>query len=423
MIDTTPTRVPPAGERTGAPRRPFAAFRSDPPGFGRPPQGTYDTYRRIRANPTVALARGIATAPVRTAEWALQARDDVDDARVAFIQRQVAAFWPALVRDALLALDYGWQPFEKVFAVRGGRVVYAALKPLLPDCTEILLTREHGHFAGLRQDDVTLPPEKCFVFTHDGEAGNPYGRSRHENIRAAAWHPWNELADKQARYATKVAGVIPLIRYPVGESADAGGAVAGNYDIAVGILRSLGRGEGVAMPQDYAPWAGDLARQGIDPQALAAWQISFLEPSGSHGGEFAEMMRHYESLMFRGWLVPERAGAEGVHGTRADADRHADVALLIADLVLEDLIQAVNAGLVDPLLTYNFGPEAAGSVWIRRGGLDPALRTFFRDVIRQVLATGPGPDLFRRWLDVDALIDAAGLPKAREIVPAATEGT
>ncbi len=412
MIKAATTPAPDLHERTGAQTKRYAAALSDVPGSSRPPAGTYHTYRRIRGNPTVALARMIATAPIRTADWSVRADDDAPADRVAFIRRQATAVWPALVRDALWALDYGWQGFEKVFEVRDGRVVFRKLKPLLPDSTQILLTEDHGRFAGLRQGDVTLGPDKCFVFTHDAEAGNPYGRSRHENVRAAAWHPWNELADKQARYATKVAGVVPLIRYPVGESADAGGATVSNYDIAVGILKSLGRGEGVAMPQEYAPWAGDLARQGIDPEAMAAWQISFLEPSANHGRDFTEMMRHYESLMFRGWLVPERAGAEGRHGTKADADRHADVALMIADLVLEDIIRAVNAWLIDPLLVYNFGPAAAGTVRIIRSGLDPAMRTFFRDVIKQVLAAQPAPELLRKWLDVDALIESTGLPGA-----------
>ena len=46
------------------------------PGFGRPAAGTITTYRLMRANPTIAIARMAATAPARAAKWSFEADDD-----------------------------------------------------------------------------------------------------------------------------------------------------------------------------------------------------------------------------------------------------------------------------------------------------------------------------------------------------------
>ena len=65
---------------------------SDP--FKKPDPGTYKTYREMRKNPTIAMARMLATAPVRTAEWSLEADEGVPAARVDFIKAQLDKHWP-----------------------------------------------------------------------------------------------------------------------------------------------------------------------------------------------------------------------------------------------------------------------------------------------------------------------------------------
>lgn len=376
----------------------------------RPPAGSFETYRAMRGNPTVALARIAATAPVRAAEWTLQADADAPAERVEFIRSQLQALWPMLVKDILYALDYGFQAFEKVFELQGGRLVYRKIKPLAPQRTEILVDEATGAFAGLRQGDVVLPAEKCFLFTYDGEAGNFYGRSRHENIREHAWAPWMDLSAKRGQYFRKVAGVVPVIEYPEGTSQDESGATRSNFDLARSVLQNLGSGKGVAMPNVFARYAGDFARGGVDLEQLKAWHISFLETSEQHGGEFTETMRHLESLMLRGWLVPERAVSEGQYGTKAEAGEHARVVLAAADLLLQDVLRHVNWYLVDPLLALNFGRESAGTVRVTRGGLTGDQQTFFRDLVSQVLSSGPNAEMLLKLINLEALLDSTGLP-------------
>ncbi|HPS52800.1 MAG TPA: hypothetical protein PLK08_04530, partial [Phycisphaerae bacterium] len=213
----------------------------------------------------------------------------------------------------------------------------------------------------------------------------------------------------------KVAGVIPMIEYPPGESLDQNGNLKTNYELAAMILANLGKGNGVAMPNVLAKYAEDLARQGVDISQLKAWMISFLEVQGSHGDMFEKLMRHRESLMMRGWLVPERTATEGQHGTNAEAVTHGELSLVVADQTLLEMLQAVNWHLVNPLLRTNFGQQAENKVWISRSGLDPEQKAFLRNIMQSILTNPANVDLFTTMLDVDAMLDDTGLPKGSDI--------
>jgi len=384
-------------------------------GYSSPPPGTYETYRRMRSNPTIALARVVATIPIRTADVGFEPKDGVDDSVLAFVQDVMEPLWPTLVKNLIYALDYGHAAFEKVWEVREGRLVYGKLKPLLPDMTELMVTEANGKFAGLRQKDVLLPPSKSFVYTYDGEAGDLHGRSRDENVRPVWWQ-WEQAIAKEGQYVTKVAGVIPQIEYPEGKSLDRNGAEKDNFELAQAVLNQLGRGNGVAMPNTLAKYAQDLVRQGVDISKLKSWIISFLEVTGAHGTEINGILRHKESLMMRGWLVPERAAIEGQHGTLAESGEHGDVAVAVAAAILEDILLAVNRYLINPLLVVNFGPRAKHAVTMTSAGISSDQKAFIRQVVSGVITQPGNVDLFLRLLDYDALLDQAGLPKAEEVI-------
>jgi hypothetical protein len=411
----TSSTSPLQGERTGPQGLQGSAtvggFLSQWPGYSVPPAGRLGTYRLMRGNPTIAIARVAATAPIRAARWSYQSRAGGADERVAFIRDQLEPIRPLLVGESLRALDFGFQAFEKVYAVQGGRLVLRRLKPLSPEGTAVLIDRRGGAFAGLRQGEVTLPASKAFVFTYDGEPGDFYGRSRHENVRESAWAPWVDLLRRQGQYVNKAAGVVPLIEYPEGVSHDRQGRSRDNFELAEAVAQQLGQGHGVTMPNVLARYAEDMVRSGMDPAQLRAWKISFLETRAGHGSEFVQMMRHFESLMLRGWLVPERTVAEGSAGTRADAAEHADLALVVAQQVLEDLVRHVNWHVIDPLLALNFGPDARGSVWVEPAPLLDEQAGFLRELVQRVLTSNADESLLRQMLDVDALLERTGVPR------------
>ena len=381
-------------------------------GYGQAPAGNFDTYRRMRGNPTIAIARIAAAAPVKSANISWQGEDQE---AVDFVRDNLEPIWSQLIHNILYALDYGYQPFEKVWEYDGesGLWRYRKIKPLEVTTTKIKMDKDTGAFAGLQQKGVELGPEKSFVFTYDSEAGNFYGRSRNENCREV-WHNWNEVNKKVGMYVTKAAGIIPMVIYPEGRAQDESGAETENWQIARRLLASLGKGNGVAIPMQFSEIAQDLAARGVDITQLMSWQIRFLETKGQHGGEFVSLMEHYEKQMLRGWLVLERTVTEGKHGTLAEAASHAELALVIAGQLLNEIIRYVNWYLVDPLLMVNFGTDAMGSVWVEPEAMDDGTRNFTRELMLKVLSAPPNIDLLLTMLDVDALLDQTGLPKRED---------
>ncbi len=384
-------------------------------GYSAPSPGTYETYRRMRLDPTVALARAVALGPLKAAQWSVEAEDGAPDAAVDLVARTLMPMMPEFMRDMSYGVDYGWAPFEKVWKIVGGEVRLAALKPLLVDSTLIRVNEQTGQFAGVSNLGVELGERYAFVYTHDRECGDYYGRSRHENIRETAWRPWIDTLEKVGTYVRKAAGVTVIVRYPVG-SEEINGQRQDNADIAMDLLRNLKRGDGISMPQIMASWAQNLVDSGVRPDDVAAWKIDFLEPKTDHSAGFVSLLRYYDSLKLRGWLVPERVAIEGQHGTLAESSAHADVALLIAEDTLNDMGRQINTGIVDDLLAINFGEGMRGAVRMEPQPLADDDKAFFRSLMTAVV-TNPGAyDTAAMILDVDAMLDATGLPKSEQVV-------
>ena len=288
-------RRPVSGEVTGPQGGVQTAFGlSQVPGFAPPLPGTYSVYRRMGAHPTIALAKSIVTAPILAGTWAFEARradgakvrraaigdgvqSDSFDRQLAdrarFIERQLSPLRTGFLIEAMRALEFGWAPFEKVWSVQNGAVTLAKLKPLLVDFTFAQID-SHGDFAGLTQMDVQLEPEKSFVHTSDGQAGNIYGRSRHENARQVWWN-WHQVDERTAQLTTKIAAIIPMVHYPLGQSRDSHGVVRDNSELADVVLAGLGSGRGVKLPNLFAN--SDDPRISAELAGQSAWVISFLE--------------------------------------------------------------------------------------------------------------------------------------------------
>ena len=111
---------------------------------------TYAAYREIRKDPTVALARTAAVAPILASNWSCRAADGVPAQWVRFVKRQMDRVRTTYLENVLFYgnIDFGYQGFEQVLGYgRDGRIELTRLKPLLQDITEILIGR-HGEFLG-----------------------------------------------------------------------------------------------------------------------------------------------------------------------------------------------------------------------------------------------------------------------------------
>ena len=376
------------------------------PGFAVAEPGTFDVYRRISAHPTVALVMRMVTAPIVANAWDWVARPGTPAEQVAFVRDTLSPLRTAALADGLSALAMGFAPFEVVWASDGrGRVTVERLKPLSVDHTTVLVD-DGGTVRGVRNQLPGQPPRdllgnKAFVFTYDGSCGNPYGRSRHENVRVT-WGQALQTAERLAQYQKKVAGVIAQLHYPEGTSRDAAGVERGNDQVAQQILEAVSMGRSVRFPNLFAS---------VDDPAAAAelagksqWVLSQFDLGGTdYSAGLLNSLAYYDKLLFRGWLRPERTGLESQHGSRADAQQHTDSGVLDCELVEAAFAAAFNAQVVDAVLAANFGPAARGAVRADPAPIADAKQQSAQAVLAALLgnaATAPG---------VAGRIDVAGI--------------
>ena len=415
-----------AGEQTGAQRRGgIAGALSQLPGFGKPSGGTYDTYRKMSGDPTIALAKAIALGPVKAADHTWEHDDDTPEERMAFIRDQIEPRWRWLVTNALRAVEFGWQGFELVhelleggpWGLSGQYLGYRKFKPLLQDRpTEIMVNSDTDAYEGLKQGDVELPPQKTWLFTNEWSPGNLYGRSRHENCRST-WSNLNDLVKKEGQYVTKVAALIMLLQYPEGVSRDAHGTEVSNIDLARDLLAKVASGHSVAMPNTLVPWIDILRDRGITPADIAKirpWLFDIIEAKHAHGKDMVEQQRHKESLLFAGWLVPPRAALEGQFGTKAEAGEHADAGIMVAEETHLDVIEYANLYLVDPLLAFNWGESARGTVYLSAVPMVDEQKQLFRQVILEAGKNPAALEAFSSFAVLQTMADALGLPVPEE---------
>ena len=147
--------VMPQQTRSGATRMPsmLAMLLADGggDGTGRQSPGTFETYRKMRRNPTIALARQIATMPCRTGKWTIEADDDAPDEAHDHVEAVTMRLWPCWINWACQSLDFGFQSWETIWEVGpGGRYQPARLKPLLLGVEHPSLVAHHVREAGAK---------------------------------------------------------------------------------------------------------------------------------------------------------------------------------------------------------------------------------------------------------------------------------
>jgi len=392
-------------------------------------------WREMRNDPTIALARAVATAPIRSINASVEADDDVLEERIELIRSTVDTLWRSTIENLIFSMDYGWQSFEKVFnVVRGAEIpgdhpglkdnslymVLRRLKSLIPEYTSVVVLPDgqynglkNGPRRGMNGEDKRkyLGPEKSFWYTHDKEGDNWYGQSVMHRAEEA-YFGGKRVGVKADEYITKNAKPIPIIEYPEGESVDQGGRTVNNQQIAETVLAHLGKSLGVAVPSIAGAYIDALIKSGVNPNKINAWNINFLESSGNHGTEFTDFMRNHDINKFRAWLVPERAAMEGKYGTKAESEVQGDLVLVNADLVIQNMTEWFNTRVVDQLLVMNFGEEARGTVRATTERLDPFRSALLREIIRGIFSAPINAELFTSVAAWDTILEMLGVPVA-----------
>jgi hypothetical protein len=388
--------------------------------------GTEPVYRLIASHPTVALARSIVLEPVIASTWDVTWTDLPDEhPAIKWTEDVILPMRREVMREAVRAFDFGYQPFAVVWEIVEGRYV-PHTKPLLPESTTILEDK-YGNFAGVKnvgegtysdKNEITLNNLESWVPALDGEAGYKYGRSRYENIRSTAWANWLETLVRVNQLQNKLSGIIPIVRHsPDGYIDDDGEAV--NFSTGGDtLLAALPRAEGVRIERamsvsELLKEHGDhphidklIAASDIDVTFYDAGNVSQALPG------FIAKLEYLDKLLFRGTLRPERAGLEAVAaGSRADSEQHTASGAPDSESIDANLTASYNAGPYYTAIRLNFGEDVARRIRLLSGPLQERKQAASWKFLDRAMSSDPEvATAMAMTADVDAMFTQSNIP-------------
>lgn len=376
--------------------------------------------RDIRKDPTVRLARLLSVAPILAAAWSVEHDKDADPRAIDFVDK-FRKFRSHLIKEAAFGmLDYGWRGMEVVWELDDqGYYAIEDFVSLLPEIT-YAMPSEDGRFLGFYQSYTDDKSEnrvnritgkaKALLFNQRQEGINFYGESDLEIIQKTK-ERYDFAANIAEAYDTKSAGAVWVVFYPIGHTI-LNSVRTENSIIARDLLATIRSNGSIAVPMVQQGAIGDLLA-GSTSSSLATsngWMIKLMESTGTSSSHLLSRMQHLETLMVRGIGLPERSLLEGKHGTKADAQVHADVALTSAIDRSDYIIGTINEGPVDAGLVLNFGPKQKGKVRLIAEPIGEDEKLFLREVYLKILGGADSALLDLENVDMDSVREVCGVP-------------
>ena len=151
----------------------------------------FSTYEKMRrSDAQVAATLMSMKLPIRSAEWTVTAPENATpvEQEAADLVRECLLEeikFDAVIRNALLMLDFGCAAHADHWYVDGNRVRIKKLKPLLPVTFQRWITDDEENLAGIEQYGAkgqsyitaTVPADRLALFSHEIEGANFAGRS------------------------------------------------------------------------------------------------------------------------------------------------------------------------------------------------------------------------------------------------------
>lgn len=422
--------------------------------FVQPRKGTYAAYRMMSTDPTLRLIRSLIWSPIIASQWTIQAAEGIEvstgqkfvfdpitgrckqvpQTAIDFIRDQMFPLRSMIVREALRGLEFGWRPFERVYKIgRGGPnegrfYQLEKCKGLLPEFCNILHDG-FGNFGGLTVNAATsvaaggLAPNKSWIYTYDGEAGNLYGLSRHE-AAYDAWVDTQQTRVRQYMLMCKLSGVLPTLYYRPGNTL-INGQLTDNFVIAKQIVAVAYAGGAAVVPTtEYTD--SDL-QANPELAKIAPWRLEIVN-AGSYSPAMDGMIKEREyqdKLKIRGWGWPERAAIEASHGGlgSGDAGDHTDSATLDLEAVDSDIAAQCSQGqpaysvpgVVDELLRLNYGDGTQGSIIINPSPLSDPKVAMYQKFVDTVFANPSLAPIFAQIPDWESIFQHLDVKCAEDI--------
>jgi hypothetical protein len=387
--------------------------------------------RQIRKDATVRLVRQAVVAPIIHTPWTFKESTNAPAGARDYIEEMFLGKRDWLLQGALYgALDFGWMPYELVFEVTDeGKITISKFKQLLQDFTTILVYVDTGDFAGLtnwplytasntwvqERDrgrtttgwEVELDENNSMVINLEVEGTDWYGISTSSSLDSLV-SDWNDVNKSANRYDKKVAGATWVVYYPVGKT-EYNGVETSNDEIARTVLSTLEASGGVAIPDEIQEWVSDL-EDSIDKDIKGKWRIELISARVSARQAFNDRQKYIDNLIVRVFGIPERSLLEGMFGTKAEAETHAEIGLSTVDTKHRLIVQQFNKNAINQVLRLNWGESAIDSVWIEVAPLVSSRFNHLKEVYRLVLQSPDVGSIEAQNLNMKAIREELAVP-------------
>jgi len=357
---------------------------------------TIDIYDKMKRNPQISAGLKCIKYPIYSLNWTV--KSDSSEVKE-FIHMCLDRLKKGLVESSLTAIEYGFSAHEIVWKKIDGFFIPKKIKSLHPRYINIKID-EKDNFRGIVQtwmgQNIHVPPNKCFLFTHDkGESfGNLFGISR---LKPAyePWYWWCILIQFMMKYFERRGIPATVVKFPPGKTKEG----TSTADIAIEVGKAIQSEAVAAIPS--VCWE-TYSRP--EPK----WDIKFLEEQ-KRGDMFLQPLVSLEAKMLRAMFVPERVITQDTlskTGSYSLSKVHADMFLLGEEGLATSLEDQINKYIVRRIVQFNFGNKVSASIEIEK--LTEARKEFLKEVFMEMMKTGDAKPAAR------AIAETLGLPMEPE---------
>ena len=281
------------------------------------------TYKQMMLHPAVNASISLYKSMLSKATYRFiapknpTAKEKMQTLKVEQMFADMSISLPDVISSALISLEYGFAPLEKIFKYRDGvnsaysdgLIGISKLALRHPDTVEnFIFDADTAEVVGLKQNllnlvspfgqsSVTskpyalLPKEKIMCFTLGVDKSNPYGTSPLRNV----YLPWKYLQAIEELEASGVAKDLqglPVIRIPATYmAADASPENKAVYENIKNIVRNLQNNtqSGVVLPSE------------ADPETrLPMFTLELLSTEGKKSFDTTKIKEYYRTMIFIG---------------------------------------------------------------------------------------------------------------------------
>lgn len=365
-------------------------------------------------DPTIRLACNVIIAMMQRQAWSIVATNDAYEPSAARLLEALNEHRETILRSSFRGLlRDGWRTFEVVYKIDPdfGDNTIEGVKPLRTDNTDPLAYEDTGEFAGVinigegnASEEIEIDENHCIFVNFDDEGYGDLG----EALLHTAYLPykrWEDCDIGARRYDQKIAGGFLLVEYPTGSSPfNSSGAINAdpteNAIIARQVAESFESAGYACVPRNVDPDTGE--------PLPSAWNVKHIAASGGAQSEFITREKYLDALKLRAFGIPERAATEGTFGTKAEAEAHADIAVLINLDRHERIVQAVNRTIMRALNIANFNDPGACRLVL--GRLDPVDRELFTGIFQSLMSDPMFGERIASQVDVETLLQNLNVP-------------